>query len=154
MVIKLKPSSSQTAFTLLELIVVIVVLAILSAYVLTRSSSSDAYQQDAVIEQIISAGRLAQQLHSNDSTRSFSLSIQSNQIDILDYTGGAPGDSISAGGLSFPLNFGAKTTLSPVITITFDRLGGMGTLTTISVAVAGSPNKSVCFETSGYIHRC
>jgi prepilin-type N-terminal cleavage/methylation domain-containing protein len=150
----LKSLASITAFTLLELIIVVLITAILAAYIFSRPDSSNSYQQDTVIEQVISAGRLAQQLHMNDTSRSFSLLIQSNQITLLDYTGGTPGNSISAGLVSFPLVFDSKITLSPASTIIFDRLGGITVFTSISVAVIGAPNKSVCFETSGYIHRC
>ncbi len=146
----------SAAFTLLELIIVISVLAILAIYIQSRPSSSNSYQQDTVIEKIISAGRLTQQLQMNDSTRNFSLSIQTNQIELLQNFVNPPSAdvSISPGSVSFPLSFGTKISLSPPSTIIFDRLGGKATASTIIVAIDGEPNKSVCFETSGYIRRC
>lgn len=146
-----KPPQFQAAFTLLELIIVIVILAILSAYILSRPSSSDTYQQDTVIEQIISAGRIAQQMGMSDSTRTFSLSIQTSSINLLQDSGSG-NTSISPGSVSFPLSFGSKITLSPTGNIIYDRLGET-TLTTVGVEI-DNITKNICFETSGYIHRC
>jgi len=144
----LKPPNSQAAFTLLELIIVILILAILGAYIQTRPSSSNSYKQDTVVEQIISSAQLAQQLHMNDSAYVFQLVVQSNQVDLQ-----KDSVSFSPSTLSFPLNFGSTVTLSPTITpITFDRLGGTA-INQISVSVDGV-SKAVCFEASGYIHRC
>ena len=146
-----KPPQNQAAFTLLELIIVIAITAILAAYILTRSHSSGSYQQDSVVEQIISAGRLAQQFAMNDSARAFSLSIQANQIDLYEDSGS--GDvSISPGSINFPLDFGSTVTLTPTSKISYDR---QGTTTAITISVkVDSITKDICFESSGYIHRC
>lgn len=141
-----KPPFIQAAFTLLELIIVVALIAILATYIAARTDSSTDYQQDSVAEQLISAGRLAQQLSMNDSARTFSLSIQANQINLL-----VDGSSFSSGSVSYPLNFGSNVTLSPVTTINFDNLG-MTTATTITVQMTNS--SQVCFEASGYIRRC
>lgn len=141
-----KSPNYQAAFTLLELIIVLAIIGIIAAFVQTRSDSASSYQQDSVIEQIISAGQLTQQLSMNDSDRSFSLSISANQMDLL-----ADGSSFSAGGINFPVNFGSQVTLSPVTTISFDSLGRTASAT-INVQVGNT--KQLCFEASGYIHRC
>lgn len=141
-----KLSVFQAAFTLLELIIVVIILAIIGVYVQARFSSSDSYQQDTVIEQIISAGQLTQQLSMNDSSRNFSLSIQANQINLL-----SDGTAFSLGDVSFPINFGSKVTLSPVTSVVFDNLGAT-TAKTITVQLGET--RQVCFESSGYIHRC
>jgi len=141
-----KPPVNQAAFTLIELIVVVVILAILASYVTSRFSSSDSFKQDTIVEQIISAGQLTQQLSMNDSSRNFSLSIQSNQINLL-----ADGTSFSAAGLSFPLLFDSSVTVSPTSTINFNSWGST-TPTRISVQLGTSIN--ICFEASGLIHRC
>ena len=141
-----KPPNRQAAFALLELIVVAVILAIISSYAFTRFSSSSSYRQDVIIEQIISAGHLTQQLSMNDSSRTFLLSIQTNQINLL-----ADGISFSASGMNFPLVFDSKVVLSPISAISFDSLGRT-TATTINVQLGNSRN--VCFEASGLIHRC
>lgn len=142
----LKPPLKQAAFTLIELIIVIIILAILASYVVSRFSSSDSFKQDAIIEQIISAGQLTQQLSMNDSSRSFSLSIQSNQINLL-----ADASPFSAAGLEFPLVFDSSVTISPVVNISFDSWGETSA-TTISVQLGSTIN--ICFESSGLIHRC
>ncbi|MDQ7049357.1 MAG: prepilin-type N-terminal cleavage/methylation domain-containing protein [Enterobacterales bacterium] len=141
-----KPPIYQAAFSLLELIVVVVILAIISGYTLSKFTSSSSYKKDAIVEQIISAARMTQQLSMNDSSRSFSLSIQSNQIDLL-----ADGVSLSAAGLGFPLTFSSNVSLSPLSSIVFDNWGATSA-TTISVQLDTTIN--VCFESSGYIHRC
>ncbi|WP_444996339.1 type II secretion system protein [Aliikangiella sp. IMCC44359] len=144
--LKTKPPKYQAAFTLLELIVVIAVLAIVATYVLTRPDSSSAYRNDSVIEQIISSGRLAQQLSMNDSARAFVLSIQANQVNLL-----VDGSPFVSGNMSYPLNFGSQVTLSPITNITFSSLGET-TATTINVQV--DTTNQVCFEASGHIQRC
>lgn len=141
-----KPPTYQAAFSLLELIVVVIILAIISGYTLSKFTSSSSYKKDAIVEQIISAARMTQQLSMNDSSRSFSLSIQNNQIDLL-----ADGVSLSAAGLGFPIVFSSNVSLSPVSSIVFDNWGGTAG-TTISVQLDTTIN--ICFESSGYIHRC
>lgn len=141
-----KPPKYQAAFTLLELIISVVIIAILASYIQTRFVSSAGFMEDTVIEQIISAGQLTQQLSMNDSTRSFSLSIEPHQINLL-----ADGITFSSGLMNFPLTFSSKVTLSPVTSIVYSSLGEtLGT--TINVLADESMN--VCFEASGYIHRC
>ena len=143
-----KPLTNQAAFTLLELIIVVLILAILATYIQTKPSSSNSYKQDAVVEQIISSARLAQQLHMNDSSYVFSLVVQTNQVDLQ-----RDGVSFSPSTLNFPLNFGTNVVLSSTLSpINFDRLGGT-TLNQIDITV-DSISKTVCFETSGYVHRC
>ena len=141
-----KPPQFQAAFSLLELIIVVVLLVILTAYVAVRQDSSTQYRQDTVIEQLISSGRLAQQLSMNDSSRVFSLSISANQIDLL-----ADGASFSVANHNFPLTLGADITLSPAINLSFDNLGATSGTT---ITVQGDTAKLVCFESSGFIHRC
>ena len=141
-----KPPLNQAAFTLIELIVVVIILAILGSYVVSRFSSSDTFKQDTIVEQIISAGQLTQQLSMNDSSRNFSLSIQSNQINLL-----ADGVNFSAAGLNFPLVFDSSVSISPTSTISFNSLGST-TATTISVQLGTTVN--ICFRVSGLIQRC
>ncbi len=142
----IKPPIHQAAFTLLELIIVIVILSIISSYTISKFSSSSGYKQDTIIEQIISAGHLTQQLSMNDSDRVFSLSIQTNQINII-----VDGVSFSSSGINFPLTFDSSVTLSPLTTITFNSLGET-TSTTINILLETSEN--ICFESSGWIHQC
>ncbi|TQV88542.1 type II secretion system protein [Aliikangiella coralliicola] len=141
-----KPPYQQAAFTLLELIIVVAVLAVISVYIQSRIQSSDDYQQDSAIEQLISVARLTQQLSMNDSARNFALSIQSNQLDIL-----ADGVSLSVSNLSLPINLGDNVTLAPTGNVVFNSLGETAA-TTINVTINNT--QQVCIETSGYLHRC
>lgn len=140
-----KPPQLQVAFTLIELIIVVILLAIISAYVFIKFSSSTGYRLDTTAESIVGAGQLAQQLSMNDSQRNFSLSIQANQIDLLE-----DGNSFS-GSQDYPIQFDSSITVSPVTTITFDSLG-QTTATTITVSSGNSI--AVCFEASGLVRRC
>jgi prepilin-type N-terminal cleavage/methylation domain-containing protein len=140
----LKPPQLQVAFTLIELIIVVIILAIISAYTFAKFSSSSGYRLDATAETIIASGQLTQQLTMNDSLRSFSLSIQANQIDLLD-----GGSSFASG--DYPIQFDSSISLSPITTITFDSLG-QTTATTITVSAG--PSVDICFEASGLIRRC
>lgn len=141
-----KPPLNQAAFTLIELIIVLIIVAILGSYVVSRFSSSNTFKQDAVVAQIISAGQLTRQLSMNDSTRNFSLSIQSNQINLL--VDGAPFDG---GNISFPLIFDSSVSLSPTTSINFDS---WGTTTQRAIAVQVGTTANICFEQSGFIHQC
>jgi MSHA pilin protein MshC len=142
----IKPPKFQAAFTLLELILVVIILGIISSYTVSKFSSSGGYKQDTIIEKIISAGHLTQQLSMNDSERSFSLSIQPNQINII-----VDGSSFTAAGVEFPLVFDSSVTLSPSTTITFDHFGETS-FATINILLETTEN--ICFETSGWIHQC
>jgi len=141
-----KPPGYQAAFTLLELIIVLIILSILTSYILSRPSTADTYQQDNAIEQLISAAQLTQQLSMNDPSRVFSLNIQTNQINLL-----ADGNPFSSAEVDFPLTVDSGVTLSPPSSITFDTIG-MTTGATINVTADNIV--PVCFESSGYIHRC
>jgi MSHA pilin protein MshC len=140
-----KPPQYQAAFTLIELIIVVIILGILSAYIFSRGQSSGVYKQDAALAQIIAAGQLAQQLSMNENARNFSLSIQANQIAVQ-----VGGSNFNAGATSYPLVFDSSITLSPTGTIAFDSQGETSATT---ITINGSTS-SVCFETSGYIHKC
>ncbi len=133
------------AFTLIELIVVVILLAIISAYAFTKFSSSSGYRLDSTAETLVAAGQLAQQLSMNDSQRNFSLSVQTNQIDLLEN-----GVSFAAGG-EFPIQVDSSVSIAPIATITFDSLG-QTTATTFTISADTSVN--VCFESSGLVRRC
>lgn len=141
-----QPLVKQAAFTLLELILVVLILAITAAYVQTKIQKDDSYQLDGAVEQLISAGRLCQQLAMNDSQRAFSLQISSNQIDIL-----ADGISMSSQLEGLPVLLSSEIQLSPTGAVSFNGLGE-STATTINVLM--SQSKNVCFESSGLIHSC
>ena len=141
-----KPPLKQAAFTLIELIIIVVILAILGSYIITRFSSNDKFEQDSIAAQIISTGQLARQLSMGDSSRDFVFSVQSNQVSIL-----VDGNPLTLSNISFPINFGTGATLSPTTNISFDALGTT-TATTINLQTETSIN--ICFEASGFIHRC
>ncbi|MET1255695.1 prepilin-type N-terminal cleavage/methylation domain-containing protein [Aliikangiella maris] len=141
-----RPPPKLAAFTLLELIIVIVLVAIVSVYIITRSDSSSSYQLDTIVEQIISSARLSQQLSMNDNTRTFALLIQSNSINLT-----ADGSPFAVGNISFPINFGSQVTLSPNGSISFNSLGET-TATTLNVQL--NQTIQICFRSSGYIERC
>ena len=140
-----RPPSKQVAFTLLELIIVVIVLAILSSYVFTRFSSSTSYRLDALAEQLVAAGQLTQQLAMNDSQRAFLLDIQNSQINIL-----VDGATFSAAN-EFPITVDSSISLSPTGTISFD---GLGRTAGATITIASGESLDVCFEASGLVHRC
>lgn len=134
----------QAAFTLLELIIVIILLGIVGVYIQAKFQDDDSYQLDTAVEQLINAGRLAQQLSMNDSARSFTLQITANQINIS----ATPTSPVLEG---IPINLSSEITLAPATNLTFDGLGET-TATTIGVTISNTVN--VCFEATGFIHRC
>ena len=141
-----RPFAKQTAFTLIELVITLLILGIVAIYVQSKFSSSAGYKENTVIAQIISSARLTQQLSMNDSARSFYLIIQSNQIDLQD-----DGGSLSIGSTNYPISIESGVTLSPATTITFGQLGETVNLV---LNVSAETTQQICFETSGYIHQC
>ena len=140
-----KPFAKQTAFTLVELVITLLILGILSSYVLSKFTSTAGYKENTVIDQVISSARLAQQLSMNDSERTFSLIIQSNQIDLQ-----VDGVSLSVGNTNYPIAIDNAVTLSPASTINFDQLG---TTNFLVLNVTAETTQQIFFETSGYIHQ-
>ncbi len=140
-----KPFAKQTAFTLVELVITLLILGILSSYVLSKFTSTAGYKENTVIDQVISSARLAQQLSMNDSERTFSLIIQTNQIDLQ-----ADGISLSVGNSSYPIAIDNAVTLSPASTINFDQLG---TTNYLVLNVTAETTQQIFFEASGYIHQ-
>ena len=140
-----RPFAKQTAFTLIELVITLLILGIVAIYVQSKFSSSAGYKENTVIAQIISSARLTQQLSMNDSDRIFSLIIQANQIDRQ-----ADGFSLSVGNTSYPIAIDNAVTLSPASIINFDQLGGTNFLI---LNVTAETTQQIFFETSGYIHQ-
>lgn len=141
-----KPLYRQAAFTIFELLIILVVLVILTTQVQSRFLASNDFKQDSAITQIISAARLAQQISMNDASRTVVLVIQENQIDLQ-----IDGSSINLNLLDFPINFGSQISLSPIGNISFDSLGRT-TLQTLNIQA--NTLQQICFEESGYIHSC
>jgi len=144
--LKTKPPTKQAAYSLIELVITLVILSIVAIFVQSKLPSSDRFKEETFAAQIISSARLAQQLSMNDSARSFALVIQSDRIDLT-----SEGSSMSIGGLNFPLLANNGVTLAPVTNIEFD---GLGETAGVTVTVTAATTQSICFETSGYIHRC
>jgi len=142
----IKPFVYQTAFTLVELIITLLILGIIFIYVQSKFSSSTTYKENTTVAQIISSAQLAQQLSMNDSERNFSLIIQTNQIDLQ-----IDGASLSIGSMQFPISIDSAISISPVSTINFDPLGGTNNLV---LSITAETTQQICFETSGYIHLC
>jgi len=143
---RIKQLAKQTAFTLIELIVTLLILSIVAIYAQSKFSSSNSYQQNSVVAQLISSARLAQQLSMNDSARTFALIIQNNQIDLT-----IDGSSLSIGSMQFPIIINDAISLSPISSINFDLLGGTNSLI---INVTAGATQRVCFESNGYIHSC
>jgi prepilin-type N-terminal cleavage/methylation domain-containing protein len=141
-----KPLTKQAAYSLIELVITLVILSIVAVFVQSKLPSSDRFKEETFAAQIISSARLAQQLSMNDSARSFVLAIQSDQIDLTE-----DGSSMSIGALNFPLLANNGITLAPITDITFDSRGETAEVT---VTVTAETTQPICFETSGYIHRC
>lgn len=112
----------------------------------TKLQDDDSYQLDVAAEQLVSAARLSQQLAMNDTSRNFTLVIQSNQVDIL-----ADGASMAGALESIPINLSAGISYSPSVNLTFD---GLGETVPTTITVTSNSTVSVCFESSGFIHRC
>jgi MSHA pilin protein MshC len=153
----------QQGFTLIELITVIILLGILSAFVVSRFPSSQPFSTTIISNQLIASLRLAQQ---TALSRSAVDSINHTQLKIT-------GDSenwrlvVSSGSLTYDAQVGredeeiyfgsdltkscSELTLVP-LTITFDGDGNRVPYENLRVCIDSVTDIELCISSSGYAY--
>ncbi len=162
MTVTATPLLRQRGFTLIELVAVIILLGILSAFIVPRFTGTGTFTEYTTRDQIIAALRYAQQRamydHSIGACHRFRL--QADRYGPQRSTDG--GVSFSYFGPSeWRMGIVPESAVAPVGDIYFDGLGNsvlscvdQSVVGPLSISVTGSVNLSVCIETTGYAHAC
>lgn len=152
----------QRGFTLIELMVVIIILAILSVYAATRFQGPSSFSPYAAQAQAISVIRQIQLARMQSNTQDGS----TNDNYILSITSNCLGSKMACGGISDLSSKvevdGQDMRFMPTQQIEFDLLGRPYLLgkpmqnQDYEVTISSSSNEStkVCINTEGFVHGC
>jgi prepilin-type N-terminal cleavage/methylation domain-containing protein len=138
-----KPPIKQAAFSLLELVVVLVVIGILAAVALPRFLSRSDVDSRAAAAELVNHLQFAQQLAMNNTRNTIGVVISTSSIDIQS-------NGVSIRGYPVDIATPYSVTLSPV-SLTYTS---MGETTATTINVTPSSGVSVCVENSGYAWLC
>jgi MSHA pilin protein MshC len=154
---------SQQGFTLIELITVIILLGILSAFAVSRFPSSQSYSTNIITNQFIASARLAQQTSLSRS------SVDSSNYTTLNVSGSAGNwNLVVTSGLatynaqvdqgSEQIRFGTDlsstcASLAAVpLTLTFDGDGNRVPAQNLRVCIDSAVDVELCISPSGYVY--
>lgn len=155
-------NKSQQGFTLIELITVIILLGILSAFAISRFPSSQSYSTTIIKNQFIASARLAQQtsLARSSTTSNVTLSISEVSEEWNLVIAGAGGDSYTAKvdkgyeQIRFGTNLVSACsalTASP-LTLVFDGDGNRIPRQNLRVCIDSDIDYELCISPSGYAY--
>jgi len=155
-------NKSQQGFTLIELITVIILLGILSAFAISRFPSSQSYSTTIIKNQFIASARLAQQtsLARSSTTSNVTLSISEVSEEWNLVIAGAGGDSNTAkvDKGNEQIRFGTNLvsacsalTASP-LTLVFDGDGNRIPRQNLRVCIDSDIDYELCISPSGYAY--
>ena len=145
----MKTNKSQHAFTMIELIVVILLVGILAVVALPRFLSTDVFRARATADEIVSALRYTQQLA---MARSTNHDLVTGATDYSVQQGGAPVRN-PAGGANYTVNYPAGIAVTNT-TVTFNYMGQpvVGGGTSIIVSGGGATFTIQIEDETGYAH--
>lgn len=135
---------TQSGFTLVELITVIVILGLLSVTVLPRFLQTDSFQSRTVQDKLISAARQAQQL-------AMSKAVSANVQLITDNSSKRIRISYSEGGpQTIDTDIPSATSITNQ-TLTYNKRGDLSGGSAVNISINGG-ERTVRIESSGYAH--
>lgn len=128
---------------MIELIVVIVIVGILAAVAAPKFTGSSDFETRAAASELIVRLRFAQQLSMNNTQRTTSASISSNQLTIAQ-------DGTTLSGYPFDFASAYSVTLSDA-SFTFNS---SGSTTASTITITPNPAVRVCVENTGFAWQC
>jgi MSHA pilin protein MshC len=155
-------NNSQQGFTLIELITVIILLGILSAFAISRFPSSQSYSTTIIKNQLIASARLAQQTSLSRSSPAenviLNVSLIAGVWNLV--VSGAGGNSYSAqidrGGeqIRFGTNLttACSTLAAAPLTISFDGDGNRTPNQNLRICIDSDVDYELCISPSGYAY--
>lgn len=156
----------QQGFTLIELITVIILLGILSAFAISRFPSSQSYSTHIISNQFIASVRLAQQTALSRSSVDINNITDYTQLIISEISGNW-NLAISAGAQNYTaqvergseqVRFGTdlvaacSTLTAAPLTLTFDGEGSRVPAQHLRVCIDSTANVEFCVSPSGYVY--
>ncbi|VAW92075.1 hypothetical protein MNBD_GAMMA22-2334 [hydrothermal vent metagenome] len=142
---------------MIELIVIIVLIAILSAVILPRLGTRSTFDERIFRDEVINVARYAQQLammRGRNYTVRFHLDnvSQNYGIDIRQGTG-AYSWLTHANSEPFPISYPNNIITSPAtIVLSFDALGNIVGGVSQAITITGDASSNLCIDASGFAH--
>ncbi len=142
--------NKNAGFTLLELILTIIIIGVMAVSVVSRFADSEAFTAKIERENLISILSLAQQQALSGKPTEFVILNTPPRVTIRNT---ATATDFQFASTSFPQPLSAGITLTPAtLTLTYNRLGEIATVSAIIINSNGTPDVQICVETSGYAH--
>jgi MSHA pilin protein MshC len=149
----------QQGFTLIELITVIILLGILSAFAISRFPSAESFSTRIISNQVIASARLAQQTAlSRSSMVNTTLAISENLGNWNLVISGAVNQAIEVDRGSEQIRFGTNlvaacsTLAAAPLTITFDGDGNRVPAQNLRICIDADSDVELCISPSGYAY--
>lgn len=138
----------MAAFSLLELIIVMILLGVLAVAVIPRLPRSSDVAARAARDEVLAALRYGQQLAMADASRTIKFISSGNSYSL---TADDVALLLPEGGGSYPRALPSEVSINPVTTLVYDALGET-TATTFTLTAGES--WQACVESTGYAHAC
>ena len=138
--------SSESGFSLVELVTVLVILGIVAVVALPRFAGQGGFAERAAQDQIIAAARYAQQLAmARGATDTVALILKGNSLQVA--IDGAP--TVLPGGTASSRTFEHVAISDATLVYT-----ALGEATATTLTITGEASRQVCIESTGYAHAC
>ncbi|WP_164503479.1 pilus assembly FimT family protein [Pleionea sediminis] len=138
-----KPPAKQAAFSLFELVIVIIIVGILAAVVAPRFGSDQSFESRAAGAELVNRLRFAQQLALSNTSRTVSVAISATSLNIQQ-----DGTSLSGYPFDFSNSYDVEFSASNLV------YNSLGETTSTTISITPSAGLSVCVETSGFAWLC
>ncbi len=150
--------TTLSGFTLIELVVLMLIAGILSAYILPRLGQRSTFDERLFKDEIINVARYAQQLammRGRNSTVRFHLDNTAKNYGIDGRLGAGSFSWISHPNTEiFPLAFPSSINVAPAnIIISYDALGNIVGGAAQLITITGVGNSTICIDASGFAHQ-
>lgn len=136
---------SQSGFTLIELIAVMIVIGVLSITLMSRMNSVNNAGVQEGRDSLIAAFFFAQQTAMARSTgNNIGVVLGAKSINVTEN-----GNSL----IGYPITFSGGVNISPVLSVTYDKLGRTNKpKTIITITHNSGSSASITLEASGYVY--